>query len=170
MPFNSQAQLAPNCTSAPIHQSAILERLGFHVIQKLASATATLEFILFFFIAAYLNPCTKKALKKMMVTNQYQELRGLILDMMIQVALKKETQKTVDRTRQGDNKDHTPVVCPPGRAKSQLDFAFEGLYDSNDSESEEEEDEDASNENSILIRCDHQLATYDLLPSMQMNR
>jgi hypothetical protein len=103
----------------------------------------------FFFIAAYLNPRTIKALKKMMVTNQYQELRGLILDMMIQVALKKEMQKTADCTRQGDNKDHTPVVCPPSRAKSQLNFAFEGLYDSNDSESEEEEDEDASNENSI---------------------
>ncbi len=102
-----------------------------------------------FFIAAYLNPHTIKALKKIMVTNPYQELRGLILDMMIQVALKKETQKIADRTRQGDNKDHTPVVCSPGRAKSQLDFAFEGLYDSNDSESEEEEDEDASNENSI---------------------
>jgi hypothetical protein len=47
----------------------------------------------FFFIAAYLDPRTKKALKKMMVTNQYQEVWGLILDMMVQVA-SKETQNT----------------------------------------------------------------------------
>ncbi len=119
----------------------------------------------FFFTAAYLDPHTKKALKKMMVTNQYQDLRGLILDMMVQIA-SKEKQNT-----KGDNDDHTlPVHHPPtGAAKSHLDFSFEGLYDSNDSESDDEEEEyDAVNQNSIQIRCEHQLASYDLLPFMKM--
>ena len=71
----------------------------------------------------------------MMVTNQYQELRGLILDMIVPKAL---------------NDDCTPVDCPPtGAAKSHLDLTFEGLYDSNDSESKDKEEDDAVNKNSI---------------------
>ena len=116
-------------------------------------------------IAAYLDPRTKKALKKMMVTDQYQEMRTLILNMLIQVAIKKEMQMKVD-DRQGDNSDNIPDNCPPGEAKSHLDCAFEGLYD-NDSESEQK-DQDAIDENSIRVRCVHQLVAYDLVPSVKM--
>ena len=82
----------------------------------------------------------------MMVTNQYQEVWGLILDMMVQVA-SKETQNT-----NMFNDDHTHVDRPPnGAAKSHLDFAFEGLYDSNDSESKDDEEDDAVKENRIRL-------------------
>lgn len=42
---------------------------------------------LYFFIAAYLDPCNKKALKNMMVPEQYNALEQMILDHMVHVGV-----------------------------------------------------------------------------------
>ena len=46
-----------------------------------------------------------------------------------------------------------------------MDFAFEGLYDDDDDDSTSQAE---TNEDSIRIICEHQLAAYELLPPMKM--
>lgn len=121
----------------------------------------------YFFIAAFLDLRTRKALKKMMVTEQYEELRALILEIMVGVAKKKEMYLKAGRGKKNDNDGDTPDAHPPGKAQSQLDFAFEGLYDDGDSLSESDDD-DTIDEDNIRIGCEHQLKAYELLPVMKI--
>lgn len=113
----------------------------------------------YFFIAAFLDLRTKKALKKMMVPVQYQDLRNLVLDLMVELAIEKVSLDNDDRT--GDNND----AKEPTANASQLDFAFEGLYDDDDDDSTFQAD---TYEEGIRIRCEHQLAAYELLQPMKM--
>jgi hypothetical protein len=118
----------------------------------------------YFFIAAYLDLRTKKALKKMMVETEYSDLRDLILDLMIEAAVKKEELSKKSKSNHGkDNGCDTP----PSKRKSQVDFAFEGLY-GDDKDSESNNGDDDIDVSTIRIRCEHQLAAYNLLPSIKM--
>jgi hypothetical protein len=79
----------------------------------------------YFFIAAFLDPCTRKGLRKRMVPDQCQELHEMILGRMVYVALDKETKNNSD-DRNEMNKEEEPT----GTSSSDgIDFAFEGLYD-----------------------------------------
>ena len=118
----------------------------------------------YFFIAAYLDLRTKKALKTMMVETEYDDLRELILDLMVDVATK-EHELSKPKKDRGKDSDDIAGSSTTRKRKSQLDFAFDDLYDDDSSESEDDEMLNLSN---IRIRCEHELAAYDLLPSMKM--
>ena len=100
-----------------------------------------------------------------------QGAEKLIIETMVQRAMKKEMQRRNTDHRQGGentNKDpHPDDHHRPGNATmNHVDFAFEGLYDT---ESEfEQKDEDDIYENSVRVRCVHQLEAYDQLSPMQM--
>jgi hypothetical protein len=119
----------------------------------------------YFFIAAFLDPRTRKMLKKMMVPDQCQELREMILGRMVDVALDKETKNNSDDKNE-TNKEEEPT----GTSSSDgIDFAFEGLYDhSNNGDDSTTLAGTNINEESIQIRCNYQLAAYELSAPMKM--
>ncbi len=59
----------------------------------------------YFFIAAFLDLCTRKGLRKMMVPDQYQELHEMILGRMVDLALDKETKNNSDDRNETNNKE-----------------------------------------------------------------
>jgi hypothetical protein len=117
------------------------------------------------FIAAFLDPPTRKGLRKMMVPDQCQELREVILGRMVDVALDKEPKNNNDDRNETNNKEE-----PTGTSSSDgIDFAFEELYDHSNN------DDDLTtlagtniNEEGIRIRYKHQLAAYELFAPMKM--
>ncbi len=119
----------------------------------------------YFFIAAFLDPHTRKRLMKMMVPDQCQELREMILGHMVNVALDKETQNNFDDRNEMNNEEK-----PTGTSSSDgIDFAFEGLYDhSNDDDDSTTLAGTNINKESIQMRCNHQLAAYKLSAQMKM--
>jgi hypothetical protein len=113
----------------------------------------------YFFIAAFLDPRTRKGLKKMMVPDQWKGLREMILDLMVGVALDKEKKSNGDDRYDNNNNYNEPTGTS---SSAGLDFAFEGLYD------DDKDDDNGSttiagtniNKESIRISCKHQLASY----------
>ncbi len=108
-----------------------------------------------FFIAAFLDPRTRKGLKKMMVPDQLKELREMILDLMVGVALDKEKKSNNDDRYDNNNNNNNE---PTGTSSSAgLDFTFEGLYDDDDNDDDDSTTIAGTNINkkSIQIRCKH---------------
>jgi hypothetical protein len=115
----------------------------------------------YFFIAAYLDLRTKNALKRMMKESEYDDLRLLILDLMVEAAQEKEALNNP----KSKNSSDSPRPASKKAKKNQDDFAFEGLYDEHEEIVVQDEMVQLNN---IRIRCEHQLAAYDLLPYMKM--
>ncbi len=57
------------------------------------------------FIAAFLDPRTRKGLRKMMVPDQCQELREMILGYMVDVALNEENKNNSDDRNETNNEE-----------------------------------------------------------------
>ena len=103
------------------------------------------------FIAAYLDPRVRKGLKTWMVPEQFNNLRSLILDLMVDVAKSNGT-------------DDAEAVNEGPNDTGGMGFAFDGAFDY-DSDSESN---NASTEESIRIRCVAQLSAYELSSRMLM--
>ena len=121
----------------------------------------------YFFVASFLDLRTKKALKRMMKTTEYKELRDYVLDLMVEDALEKEA-KVVSKQTSGNSGNDLGENAPPlsGKRgkKTQADYAFDGLYD----EDVEDVQDKITMVATIRVRCEHQLAAYDLLPQLPM--
>ncbi len=120
-----------------------------------------------FYIAAFLDPHTRKGLKTMMVPDQWKELHGMILGLIFGVALDKEKKSNNEDRYDNNNSNNEPTDTS---SSAGLDFAFEGLYDDDD-----DDDDDSTtiagtniNKKSIQIRCKHQLAVYKPFALMTM--
>ncbi len=121
----------------------------------------------YFFVAAFLDLPTKKALKKkMMMISEYENLHAFVLELMVEKAAKKLGN---DRVDDGDSNAEKANI-----QQSQMDFAFEGLYDNNDDDAtgnttlSNENNNRTAADKTIKIRCEHQLASYDLIQQMKM--
>ncbi len=82
----------------------------------------------YYFIAAFLDPRTRKGLRKMIVPDQCTELREMILGRMVDVALDKETKNNSDDRNEMNNEEEPTVTS----SSDGIGFAFEGLYDHSD--------------------------------------
>jgi hypothetical protein len=85
----------------------------------------------FFFIAAFLDLRTRKALGKMMLQDQYNELREVVLDLMVKAAMKRN-ESLQNQKNHLNNNNHADNAHYHVTAKSDLDFAFDGLFDIDD--------------------------------------
>jgi len=96
-----------------------------------------------------------------MVPDQYKDLRALILDLMVDVAMETKAKKNNNST--DGNQGEAQVASQTG----ETGFAFEGAFDYDDDDVSAANN-DASTEESIRIRCEAQLAAYELRDKMPM--
>lgn len=120
----------------------------------------------YFFIAAFLDLRTRRALLRMMVPAQYDDLRALILELLVERAMKKEMlgkegSKELDAAKADDCDSDTEQRI------SESDYAFEGLYD-DEIENRATMDVEETTEESFKIKLEAKLAAYELEPTMKM--
>ena len=89
----------------------------------------------------------------------------MILDIMFCVALDTVTKNNSDDNRGEKNNQEEPTRTTDG-----IGLAFEGLFDDYDNDDDDDDDDNGADttENSIRIRCRHQLDAYELTVSMKM--
>ena len=115
----------------------------------------------YLFIAAFLDfHCRKGLERKWMVPEQYQDLRAWILDLMVDVA-KEANAKSTD----GEDGNEEEAEASSESEEMGEGFAFAGAFDYDE---DDQNNNDAGNEESIRIRCEAQLAAYELLNPMPM--
>ena len=112
-----------------------------------------------FFIAAFLDPRCRKGLEKhWMIPEQYDDLRAMILDLMVDVA-KATNPNTNDNGGEGGSNGEAQVS-----SKSEdTSFAFLGAFDFDDDAAAN--DDEVTDEN-IRIRCEAQLKAYELVEQL----
>ena len=111
----------------------------------------------YFFIAAYLDSRNKKALKKMMVPDQYNALEQMILDHMVVregVALASDN---VTKNNSGEDRAEKNYQQETTRTHDGIGLAFERLYVYDDGDDYDDEDDIGADsttiDNNIRIRC-----------------
>ena len=120
----------------------------------------------FFFIAAFLDLRTRKALGKMMLQDQYNELREVILDLMVKAAMERN-ESLQNQQNHPNNNNHADDAQCHVTAKSDLDFPVDGLFDVVDDDDTELLPTMSENEN-VRIDCEAKLASYELIPQWKM--
>ncbi len=114
----------------------------------------------YMFIAAFLDPRCRKGLEKAwMIPEQYEDLRDLVLDLMIDVA--KETNSNTTDNVGGDG---CGGEAQGGSKAGESCFAFSGAFDFNDDDAANE----TSTEERIRIRCEAQLVAYERSDGLPM--
>mmetsp|Transcript_13910 Transcript_13910/g.21513 ORF Transcript_13910/g.21513 Transcript_13910/m.21513 type:complete len:241 (+) Transcript_13910:236-958(+) len=117
------------------------------------------------FIAAFLDfRCRIGLKKKWMIPEQYDDLRDMILELMVDVAKEAIANATNDNAA-----DKSEGEAQSSSKSAEAGFAFDGAFDFEDEEDDDvENDNDATNEQNIRIRCEASLSAYELLGPMSM--
>ena len=122
----------------------------------------------YFFIAAYLDPRNKKALKNMMVPDQYNALEQMILDHMVRVGVALASDNAT-KDNSGEDRAEKNHQQESTRIRDGIGLAFERLYDDDDDDDDDDSGADSiAIENKIRIRCRAQLEAYKLVKQMKM--
>ncbi len=119
----------------------------------------------YMFIAAFLDfRCRIGLKKKWMIPEQYDDLRDMILELMVDVAKEAIANATNDNAA-----DKSEGEAQSSSKSAEAGFAFDGAFDFEDEEDDDvENDNDATNEQNIRIRCEASLSAYELLGPMSM--
>ncbi len=123
----------------------------------------------YFFIAAFLDPRNKKALKNMLVPNQYNALQQMILDRMVRVGVAWASDNAT-KNNSGEDRAEKNYQQETTCTHDGIGLAFQRLYDDDDGDDDDDDigADSTTIENNIRIRCQAQLEAYKLVKQMKM--